>query len=211
MEILSRAISIPLAAFVLGKRLTRREFATLPETKAVFDAVGTTSESTLRASSLGEGQRPPTAWTILGVILPLALSLVGTTVAPAFEVGSFSRGFLLMIGQRVFALMVAIAMAMITLGIRRGWSACHLGEVMESSLRAAAVIILVTGAGGACGCVLTETGIGGAVADAIAASGIPVLLLRFFIELNMRAAHGAVTLVITTTLGALGSGLTWLR
>ena len=77
--------------------------------------------------------------------------MVRMTIAPAMEVGSFWHGFVSIIGQPIFALMVAIGVAMIALGVRRGWSASHLGEVMESALPAAAVIILVTGAGGLLG------------------------------------------------------------
>jgi GntP family gluconate:H+ symporter len=129
--------------------------------------------------------------------------MVGTTVAPAFEAGSFWNGFLAMIGQPIFALMVAIAAAMFFLGVRRGWSPAKLGEVMESALPSAAVIILVTGAGGAFGKILTETGIGGAVAELLAGSGMPLLLAAFLISLIMRAAQGSATVAITTTAGLL--------
>jgi gluconate:H+ symporter, GntP family len=208
VTILSLAVSVPLAfaAYWLGKLLNRREYAMLPATKALFDAFGTEQQADAepRGSSLGEGERAPSAFTILGIIiLPLALIMVGTTIAPAFEAGTFWHGFLSMIGQPIFALMVAIAVAMLALGVRRGWSAAHLGEVMESALPGAAVIILVTGAGGAFGRILTETGIGGAVADLMAASGMPVLLLGFLISLIMRAAQGSATVAITTAAALL--------
>ena len=206
VTIFSLLISIPLAvaAYLLSKWLNRREFAMLPATRAMFDAFGTEAETGPRTGTLGTAERAPSAWTILGIIiLPLALIMVGTTIAPAFEKGSFWNGFLAMIGQPIFALMVAIAVAMIVLGLRRGWSAAHLGEVMESALPAAAVIILVTGAGGAFGRILTETGIGGAVADVMAASGMPLLLLGFLISLIMRAAQGSATVAITTAAGLL--------
>lgn len=206
VTILSLVISIPLAiaAYALGKWFNRREYAMLPSTKQMFDAFGTESDGKADGSALAAGERAPSAWTILGIIvLPLALIMVGTTIAPTFERGSFWNGFLSMIGQPIFALMVAIAVAMIALGLRRGWSASHLGEVMESALPAAAVIILVTGAGGAFGRILTETGIGGAVADVMAASGMPVLLLGFLISLIMRAAQGSATVAITTAAGLL--------
>ncbi|MBO1770172.1 GntP family transporter [Agrococcus sp. TF02-05] len=206
VTILSLVISVPLAfaSYFVAKRMNRREFAMLPATKAMFDSFGTEADTVGGGSSLAEGEKAPSAWTILAIIiLPLALIMVGTTIAPSMEVGSFWHGFLSMIGQPIFALMVAIGVAMIALGVRRGWSASHLGEVMESALPAAAVIILVTGAGGAFGRILTETGIGGAVADVMAASGMPVLLLGFLISLIMRAAQGSATVAITTASGLL--------
>lgn len=129
----------------------------------MFENFGTETSSV--KVGLGAGEKAPGAGTVLGLILlPLVLIMLGTAVAPAFEKGSFWNGLLTMVGQPIFALMVAIAAAMYFLGIRRGWSPAHLGEVMESALPSAAVIILVTGAGGAFGKILTETGIGGAVA-----------------------------------------------
>lgn len=204
VTILSLAISVPLAvlSFWGGKLLNRREFAMIAATKEMFDSFGVDKPSA--NAGLEEGEKAPSAFTVLGLILlPLAMIMMGTAVAPLFEKGTFWNGFLSMIGQPIFALMVAIAAAMFFLGVRRGWSAAKLGEVMESALPAAAVIILVTGAGGAFGRILTETGIGGAVANVLADSGMPLLLAAFLISLIMRAAQGSATVAITTTAGLL--------
>ncbi|WP_298040238.1 GntP family transporter [uncultured Microbacterium sp.] len=202
--IFSLIISIPLAvlSFWTAKVINRKEFAMIEATKEMFDSFGT--EQTSVNAGLRDGEKAPSAFTVLGLILlPLVLIMVGTTVAPTFEAGTFWNGFLSMIGQPIFALMVAIAAAMFVLGVRRGWSAGKLGEVMESALPAAAVIILVTGAGGAFGKILTETGIGGAVAELLSGSGMPLLLAAFLISLIMRAAQGSATVAITTTAGLL--------
>lgn len=202
--IFSLIISIPLAAlsFWTSRLINRREYAMIAATTEMFDSFG--GEKTSVNAGLRDGEKAPSAFTVLALILlPLVLIMLGTTVAPAFEAGSFWNGFLAMIGQPIFALMVAIAAAMFFLGVRRGWSAAKLGEVMESALPAAAVIILVTGAGGAFGKILTETGIGGAVAELLAGSGMPLLLAAFLIALIMRAAQGSATVAITTTAGLL--------
>lgn len=204
VTIVSLLISIPLAvlAFWVGKLLNRREFAMIAATKEMFESFGTDQPSA--NVGLREGEKAPSAVTVLSLILlPLVLIMLGTAVAPTFEAGSVWRGLLSMIGQPIFALMVAIAAAMFFLGVRRGWSAAKLGEVMESALPGAAVIILVTGAGGAFGRILTETGIGGAVAELLAGSGMPLLLAAFLISLIMRAAQGSATVAITTTAGLL--------
>lgn len=204
VTIISLGISVPLAvlSYYVAKLLNRREFAMIEATKEMFDKFGVDEPSA--NVGLRDGEKAPSAFTVLGLILlPLALIMMGTAVAPAFEKGSFWNSFLSMIGQPIFALMVAIAAAMFFLGVRRGWSAAKLGEVMESALPSAAVIILVTGAGGAFGRVLTETGIGGAVADVLAGTGMPLMLAAFLISLTMRAAQGSATVAITTTAGLL--------
>ncbi len=204
VTIYSLLISIPLGvlSYIVAKWINRREFAMIEATKEMFEHFG--KEETSANAGLRSGEKAPGAGLVLSLILlPLVLIMLGTAVAPAFEEGSFWRGLLTMIGQPIFALMVAIAAAMYFLGIRRGWSAAKLGEVMESALPAAAVIILVTGAGGAFGRILTETGIGGAVADVLASSGMPLLLAAFLISLIMRAAQGSATVAIATTAGLL--------
>lgn len=205
VTVLSLGTSIPLAAlaFFVGAWLNRREYAMIEATKVMFDSFGT-AESEVKAGGLGAGEKAPGAGVVLSLILlPLVMIMLGTAVAPAFPADSFWRGLLTMIGQPIFALMVAIAAAMYLLGVRRGWSAAHLGEVMESSLPSAAVIILITGAGGAFGRILTETGIGGAVAETLSATGMPLLLAAFLISQIMRAAQGSATVAIVTTAGLL--------
>ncbi|MBO0980469.1 GntP family transporter [Microbacterium sp. SD291] len=204
VTIYSLLISIPLGvlSYIVAKWINRREFAMIEATKEMFENFGRDEASA--NAGLRAGEKAPGAGLVLSLILlPLVLIMLGTAVAPAFEAGSFWRGLLTMIGQPIFALMVAIAAAMYFLGVRRGWSAAKLGEVMESALPAAAVIILVTGAGGAFGRVLTETGIGGAVANVLASSGMPLLLAAFLISLIMRAAQGSATVAIATTAGLL--------
>lgn len=175
----------------------------LEATKAMFDSFGS-SDSEVKGSVLKEGERAPGAALIISlIVLPIAMIMVGTTFAPMFEVGTVSYGILELIGQPVFALMVMILVAMFALGVRRGWSAAHLGQVMESALPAAAVIILVTGAGAAFGRILTETGIGGAVAEILAGTGMPLMLAAFLITLIMRAAQGSATVAIMTAAGLL--------
>ena len=206
ITIFSLLISIPLAALAywLGKFFNRREYSMLAATTEMFESFGTDKNSEVQASQLRENEKAPGAGLIIFlIVLPLAMIMVGTTIAPMVAEGSFASQLFGFIGQPVFALVVTIAVAIFTLGVRRGWSAEHLGQVMESALPGAAVIILVTGAGGAFGRILTETGIGGAVADVIASSGLPLMLAAFLISLFMRAAQGSATVAITTAAGLL--------
>ncbi|MGI6879498.1 GntP family transporter [Microbacterium sp. gxy059] len=204
VTVFALAVSVPLAvlSYLVAKVINRREYAMIEATRELFAEFG--SEEASANVGLRDGEKAPGAFTVLALILlPLLLIMLGTAVAPVFEAGSFWNGFLSMIGQPIFALMVAIAAAMFFLGVRRGWSAAKLGEVMESALPGAAVIILVTGAGGAFGRILTETGIGGAVAEVLVSSGLPLLLAAFLISLVMRAAQGSATVAISTTAGLM--------
>ncbi len=65
------------------------------------------------------------------------------------------------------------------------------------------LIILVTGAGGVFGKVLIATGVGAALADAMAASNLPLVLLAFLIALVVRLSQGSATVSMVTAAGLI--------
>lgn len=121
--------------------------------------------------------------------------------------GSPVRDALGFIGAPVFALLVTVLLAGYFLGVRRGWGAAHLSEVCESALPPAAVVILVTGAGGAFARILTESGVGRALADTLLGTGLPIIVLAFVVSLALRAAQGSATVAILTTAGLLADAV----
>ena len=112
-----------------------------------------------------------------------------------------------LIGSPVIALLVTVFLAFFFLGIRRGWSSATTGEVMDAALAPTAIVILVTGAGGAFGKVLTESGIGTALADTLSSAGLPILLMAYVLAAVLRAAQGSATVAIVTTAGLLAASV----
>jgi GntP family gluconate:H+ symporter len=121
--------------------------------------------------------------------------------------GDALRDFLAFTGAPVFALMVAIGLAFVLLVRPLGWTRKRTNEVMESALPAAATVILVTGAGGVFAKVLTVSGIGTALSQALSGTGLPLILLGFVISLALRAAQGSATVAILTTCGLLAESI----
>ena len=99
--------------------------------------------------------------------------------------------------------MVALALAFYFLGVRRNWSLGKIGEVMDSALPTAAVVILVTGGGGVFGKVLSESGVGTALADTLNSLGLPIMFAGWLIAAALRAAQGSATVAILTAAGLL--------
>ncbi len=58
--------------------------------------------------------------------------------------------------------------------------------------------MLITGAGGAFGQVLRDSGVGDALAEAIAATALPAFLVPFIIATVVRAAQGSGTVAMIT-------------
>jgi len=135
------------------------------------------------------------------VALPLVLILLRTVSAVALPEDSATREILGFIGHPFTALLIAILLAFYTLGIRLGFTPNEIREMASKGLEPVGLIILVTGAGGVFGKVLTATGVGEAVADWMAGSGLPVLILAFLIAVVVRVAQGSATVSMVTAAG----------
>lgn len=215
VTIIGLLVCVPLAvvSHIVSKRLNRREFTMLPSTAASFNDFG--SGAPAAAGTGGTGTKtstttlaPPSAGMIIALILtPLVMIALGTVGATLLPAGDPVRDILSFIGAPLFALLVTVLLASYLLGFRRGWSASHLGEVFETALPPVAVVILVTGGGGAFAKVLTESGIGAALSETLLATGMPLMIMAFVLSLALRAAQGSATVAIITTSGLLAASV----
>ncbi len=107
------------------------------------------------------------------------------------------------LGEKLIALLFG-ALAAYVLGYK------YIGkDKIEASagdaLKSAGVVLLITGAGGSLGNVITTTGIGTVLVEQLgldANSSIAVLCLGFFIGFIFRVAQGSGTEAVTRTLAA---------
>ncbi|HJE60976.1 MAG TPA: GntP family transporter [Nocardiopsis listeri] len=221
--ILGLIVCAPLAVLsqYVAKRLTRRDIPMPAATRARFESFGKGSGEGSNGSASGNDdgsgsggtltatEAPPSMWTVLTlVITPLLLIMLGTTGETVLPEGHDLRPVLSFIGAPVFALLVALMLAFFLLGIRRRWSLAHIGEVMEAALPPVAIVILVTGAGGVFAKILTESGVGEALADTLSGTGLPILLLGFVLSVALRASQGSATVAILTSSGLLTDMIT---
>jgi len=101
------------------------------------------------------------------------------------------------VGNPVVALVIGVILAVYTLLPRwtprnkvQGWFA--------EAAASAGLILLITGAGGALGQVLRSSGVGDALAVAIAATPLPAFLVPFLIATLVRIAQGSGTVAMIT-------------
>ena len=139
------------------------------------------------------------------LMLPIILILVHTVAKSLVEYEIMPRGFwidlLIFIGHPFAALTLATLSALYFLGIRRGKTRTELLNLSTKSLAPAGLIILITGAGGIFKQVLVDSGIGVALAGAVAESGIPILLLAYVLAAIIRIAQGSTTVAMITAAG----------
>ena len=152
-------------------------------------------------SSTAAGEAPGFALSTGLIGLPIALILAATVSRVVLEDGSRGRAVLQFFGHPFTALLLATLAAFYLLGLRRGFSRLELRQMASKSLEPVGLILLVTGAGGVLGKVLLATGVGEAVAQGLAASRMPLVVLAFLLAAVVRVAQGSATVAMVTGAG----------
>ena len=131
------------------------------------------------------------------IIVPIVLIALGSIAAyPTHPFGSDSVFILLsFFGKPLNALIVGFILA---LRLLPSWNEQTLNGWMGEGLKSAAIIILITGAGGAFGHVLKATPIGNYLGEALAQYQMGVLL-PFIISAALKTAQGSSTVAMVTT------------
>lgn len=187
-----------LFAQVLSGFLVKNVFSPVPALSE--RQAGVPEDEAAPADSGAAAQSPPSVGLVLAMILiPLALIMGGTVSKMVLPEGNVLRGVFAFIGASPSALLIGVLLAMVFLGVRRGWGLARIEDVVASALPATAAVILITGAGGTFGHVLSTTGVADAVADMLTATGLPILLLAWLMAAFIRAAQGSATVSTLTT------------
>ncbi|MFC5930518.1 GntP family permease [Cryobacterium melibiosiphilum] len=151
---------------------------------------------------------------LLVLLLPLVLIFMNTGLSTLIATGTVGEDqlwaqVLIFIGNTPIALLLSTLLAMYLLVIRRTRSSIGgaLEDLVDDALAPVCSIILITGAGGMFGGVLTATGIGGAMAESLDAIGLPLILAGFLVAVIMRVAQGSATVAGTTAAGLMAPAI----
>lgn len=148
-------------------------------------------------------QAPSAARSLLPIFVPLVLIMLGSVArlpSQPFGDGAWDAG-IRFVGDPIIALLLGMLMAFALPSKLERRMFAQSGWVGEAIL-AAAIIILITGAGGAFGRVLLNSGFAQEFGGAMAAWGMG-LWLPFVISAVIRAAQGSATVAMITTAGII--------
>jgi gluconate:H+ symporter, GntP family len=110
------------------------------------------------------------------------------------------KSFIDFIGNKNVALMVGALLALGLLKQHRKLSLARISDLTGPPLETAGVIILITSAGGAFGYMLSQAGVGDALAVwAKSQQGINLILLGYLVSTVFRIAQGSATVAMQTT------------
>jgi gluconate:H+ symporter, GntP family len=150
-----------------------------------------------------DARRPSFGITLATVLLPVVL-MMGKALADIFTPeGHPVRTVLDFLGTPLVALLIAVIVAMFTLGRGAGMDRKAIAKSLEQSLPPIAGILLIVAAGGGFKQTLIDTGIGDLIAGWVENSGLSVLLLAWLVAVLIRLATGSATVATVTASGIL--------
>lgn len=150
----------------------------------------------------GDEQSLPGFWlTLLTILLPVLLMLVGSWADTLSAPKSALNEWLRLIGNDSIALLIGVLFSFFTLGRMRGFTRETILRFSNECLAPTATITLLVGAGGGFGRILRDSGVSNAIIAVAMHSHIPLLFLAWLLAALMRLATGSATVAMTTAAG----------
>jgi len=185
-----------IAGPVFGSFIAKKIYIQAPE------EIAETNPEILDAS----GKLPSFGIIALIISTPLLLILMSTLIGVGVKSGAFEKNLLTeiltFIGHPFTALIIATLLS-IQLCLTRNMSRQTILDLSTKALGPAGIIILVTGAGGVLKQILVDSGIGKMLAESIAESSIPIILLAWTLSALVRIAQGSATVAMITAAGIM--------
>ncbi|AOY76288.1 GntP family permease [Clostridium formicaceticum] len=140
-------------------------------------------------------QLPSAFMAFAPILIPVILILL-SNLSSLLSWGGNVAGIIAFVGSPVIA--VGIGLLVAILGLTKNLTRQETIEKMEQGIRSAGIIMLVTGGGGALGTVLRDSGAGDYLAQLIAASPLPAILVPFIVASAVRLIQGSGTVAMIT-------------
>ncbi|SDS99933.1 predicted D-glycerate permease [Halopseudomonas litoralis] len=200
---LSVAMVTALAGLFWASRFAHKD---IPLVESAVPTLETEDYEQMRASY---GTLPSPAKAFAPIMVPILLICLGTIVnLPARPIGEgLLHAVLAFLGQPVIALAVGLALACTLL--KPGNKREQFEDRVTQGILAAAPILLITGAGGAFGSVLSATPLGDYLGNTLSTLGIG-LFMPFLVAAALKSAQGSSTVSLVTTSALVAPMLTQL-
>ncbi|MBQ7682244.1 MAG: GntP family permease, partial [Oscillibacter sp.] len=136
---------------------------------------------------IGEKQLPSLGWSIAPIVVPLVLILTKTIL----DFTGHSNQVITFLGAPIVALGIGTLLAIY--GLMGKADTKEVLKIMDDAIKDTGIIMLITGAGGSLGNVISVSGIGNALGELVLSWPIPAVIIPFIIAAMMRIALGSAT------------------
>ncbi len=134
------------------------------------------------------------------IFLPIAIILMGTVASLFLGEETAAYTFFNFIGNKNIALLIGVIVAYFCL---RPYIKQSFNDMITDAASQSGIILAITGAGGAFGKIINNTGIGTFLVEGMtgltAGAGIAIIIAAFVISQVLRAAQGSTTVALVTT------------
>ncbi len=151
---------------------------------------------------LSNEEMPSFRISIFTVLIPVLLMTLAA-VSDLFLKDSRIGKIFIFVGDPVIALLIAVLIAIFTLGVSRGKKMQEVMNVIADSIADIGMILLIIAGGGAFKQVLTDGGVATYIADALKDTSVSPLILAWLIAAALRVALGSATLAALTSAGII--------
>lgn len=201
------AMGIPLMILIIimGKIVGRKWYTVVddngeivevsPEQAAEYEKLANTAS----LPELDPNETYPSVFmSFAPILIPVVLILLSTVTSMVYKGDpNLLTEAISFLGAPVVAITIALLVSIF--GLFGHKTRSETIECMERGIKSCGTIILITGAGGAFGNIIKSSGIGNVIAEALAASNMPVLLLPFLMAGILKLVLGSGTVAMTTT------------
>lgn len=139
--------------------------------------------------------------TILTMLLPVVLMLLGGWADQFARAGSGINGLLHLVGNGDVALLCGVLVSFVTFGTMQSLSRGRILRIASDSLMPTAGAMLLIGAGGGFGHVLQDVGISAAITELAGRAHLPLVLTAWLFAALLRVATGSSTVAMITAAG----------
>lgn len=200
MMLLGMALAIPCVLAILAYTLwLEKRYPRFNDTFAVTGEGAAVSNSEAKPAALPGLLRSwlPIAVPIALIFLKALLGLFPGSSTDSHSVVKFFVDLVYLAGTPLIALSISTLLAVYTLLPYLDKSKTN--QILEDGLQAAGIILLVTGAGGALGAVVRESGAGNALAARISTFPVSPIMIPFFVATAIRLIQGSGTVACITS------------
>lgn len=189
------ALPMTIACIAYARLFLSKKYYQIPNEEGEIVTVPYQEPDYDNAFSMDMKGLPGTLESFMPLIVPIVLILINT-VASALGMTTGFMEVLIFLGQPIIAVGLGLLVAIFTLG-RKLDRHVALTE-MEKGMMSAGIIMLVTGGGGALGQIIKDSGLGTFMAEGLAQTAIPIIVLPLLISTAMRFIQGSGTVAMTT-------------
>jgi Gnt-I system high-affinity gluconate transporter len=158
---------------------------------------------TFQPKTFSEELLPGTGSSFFSALLPVILLVAATVIPFMVKVPATWQPLIAFFGDPAIVMLISIAVATYTFGIRQKMSMKKIMEIYADSIKDIAVILLIIGSAGALKQVLTDSGVSDQIAANLNHISAHPLILAWVMAAIIRICVGSATVAGLTTAGII--------